>query len=337
MLFLAVLALATISVTLRLNLLFTSRVHPDELAAHRARLFPAIVVAEALLAIVLLAVAALIAGAHDGIAALLVTLAVATLASLDPDRAGDDEGRGREAVEGRPPRLQQGHHSRARARPDRTAWRCGDGSRPRSSAPDRAPTANAVSAIETRGALRPHRGVKLPHQLVAVLPGHRDVAHEHVRAILDARDERLLRGGRDPHLAPADSNTDCSSSRVSPSSSTTTMFAPGSRPLNTVAASLEVGRPRVARAAQHANRQADGEARALVQAVALGADLPAVQLDEVADDREAEAEAAVRARARGVGLAERVEHVREERRVDADAGVGDRQLVDGVRRGGAES
>ncbi len=59
----------------------------------------------------------------------------------------------------------------------------------------------------TRGTSDSHRGMKLPHQLVAILPGHRDIGHEHVRAILDA-------GAMNPSsaeaatrtLAPADSN-----------------------------------------------------------------------------------------------------------------------------------
>ena len=81
-LFLVTLMLATVSVTLRLNLWFTSRVHPDELIDHRARLFPAIVVADTLIAVALLAVAAFIAVAHDTPAALLVSVAAAALASL---------------------------------------------------------------------------------------------------------------------------------------------------------------------------------------------------------------------------------------------------------------
>jgi hypothetical protein len=80
--FFLLLALATISVTLRLNLLFISRVQPASLAVHRARLFPYIAVTESLLAIVLLGSAALVAGGYDGMSALLVTLAVVTAASL---------------------------------------------------------------------------------------------------------------------------------------------------------------------------------------------------------------------------------------------------------------
>jgi serine/threonine protein kinase len=81
-LFLPTLMLATVSVTLRLHLWFISRVHPDELIDHRARLFPAVVVTDTLIAITLLVVAAFLAVDHDTQAALLVSVAVATLASL---------------------------------------------------------------------------------------------------------------------------------------------------------------------------------------------------------------------------------------------------------------
>jgi hypothetical protein len=83
LLFLVALSFATISVTLRLNLLFASRVHPVTLVEHRARLFPAIVFSDALLAVMLLAVAGLIAaGERDEVAALFLSVAVVTLASL---------------------------------------------------------------------------------------------------------------------------------------------------------------------------------------------------------------------------------------------------------------
>jgi serine/threonine protein kinase len=80
--FLATLMLATVSVTLRLNLLFTSRVHPAMLVEHRIRLFPAVVFADALLAATLLVTATRIAGDHDEVAALILTVAVVILASL---------------------------------------------------------------------------------------------------------------------------------------------------------------------------------------------------------------------------------------------------------------
>ena len=80
--FFVILALATVSVTLRLNLLFISRINPTTLPRHRSQLYSYIAAAEALLAMVLLASAALVAGPYDGMAAVLVTLAVATIASL---------------------------------------------------------------------------------------------------------------------------------------------------------------------------------------------------------------------------------------------------------------
>jgi hypothetical protein len=80
--FLVALMVATVSVTLRLNLWFTSRVHPETLAGHRGRLFPAVIAADALLATALLVTAALLVGEHDEMAALLVTVGVATFASL---------------------------------------------------------------------------------------------------------------------------------------------------------------------------------------------------------------------------------------------------------------
>ena len=80
--FYLVLALATVSVTLRLNLLFTSRVHPRTLVEHRARLFPAIAIADGLLAATLIAASAAIAGVHDEAAALLLVVAIVMLASL---------------------------------------------------------------------------------------------------------------------------------------------------------------------------------------------------------------------------------------------------------------
>ncbi len=80
--FLLVLALATVSVTLRLNLVFTSRVHPEMLADQRRRLRVPVMAADAMLSVALLAGAARIAGPHDAVAAFLVGAAVVILASL---------------------------------------------------------------------------------------------------------------------------------------------------------------------------------------------------------------------------------------------------------------
>jgi hypothetical protein len=81
-LFLAVLALATAAVTLRMNLLFTSRVHPARLQAHRTRLFRWIAAAEAGIAALLLGSAAVAADTRPAIAAVLVSLAIVMIASL---------------------------------------------------------------------------------------------------------------------------------------------------------------------------------------------------------------------------------------------------------------
>ncbi len=80
--FYTTLVLATASVTLRTNLLFAARVYPAKIVEHRARLYPVIAAAEALLTAVLLISAALVAGPHDATAALLVSVAIVTIASL---------------------------------------------------------------------------------------------------------------------------------------------------------------------------------------------------------------------------------------------------------------
>lgn len=80
--FFATLALATVAVTLRLNLVFASRVQTAIILDHRRRLFPWIAMAETLIALVLLASAAAIAESHEATAAALVSLAIVTVASL---------------------------------------------------------------------------------------------------------------------------------------------------------------------------------------------------------------------------------------------------------------
>jgi len=80
--FLIVLALATAAVTLRLNLLFTARVHPAMLLHHRGRLFRWIAVAEGAISLTLLAIAGAIADSRPGTAAVLVSLAIVMVASL---------------------------------------------------------------------------------------------------------------------------------------------------------------------------------------------------------------------------------------------------------------
>jgi hypothetical protein len=80
--FLAVLGLATAAVTLRLNLLFTARVHPSWLAAHRRKLFRWIAMAEVGIAVLLLAAAAVFAEGRPGMAAVFVSLSIVMMASL---------------------------------------------------------------------------------------------------------------------------------------------------------------------------------------------------------------------------------------------------------------
>jgi serine/threonine protein kinase len=81
-LFFVSLALATISVTLRLNLAFTSRVHPVLLPAQRRRVFPALPLVDAALAVLMIAAATRLAEAHDEVAGLLIGLGIVTLASV---------------------------------------------------------------------------------------------------------------------------------------------------------------------------------------------------------------------------------------------------------------
>ena len=80
--FFAVLALAIVSVTLRLNLLFTSRVHPDILPEHHTQLSRWIPWTEGLLSLLLLWAAAAISEEHEATAALLIGVAIVIAASL---------------------------------------------------------------------------------------------------------------------------------------------------------------------------------------------------------------------------------------------------------------
>jgi hypothetical protein len=80
--FLLVLGLSTIAVTIRLNLLFTARVHAAHLRQQQRRVFKVTAAAEIRLGLVLLASAAIVRGPHDALAGTLVTLAVVMLASL---------------------------------------------------------------------------------------------------------------------------------------------------------------------------------------------------------------------------------------------------------------
>ena len=86
--FFVVLALAIGAVMLRLNLLFTSRVQPDSLPDHHARLSRWIRWVEASLSFVLLCVAATVSGQREATAALLLglgTVIAASLAVIEPN------------------------------------------------------------------------------------------------------------------------------------------------------------------------------------------------------------------------------------------------------------
>ena len=87
LLFYAILALATTAVTLRLNLVFTSRVHVEMLPDHHAQLHRWILGSETLLTLLLLSIAAIIWQAHEATAALFIILAIVIgliLATIEP-------------------------------------------------------------------------------------------------------------------------------------------------------------------------------------------------------------------------------------------------------------
>ena len=80
--FFGALALATAAVTLRLNLLFTARIHPGMLALQRARLFRWIAAAELCLAGLMLGSAVTVSDVGSVVASFLVSLAIVMVASL---------------------------------------------------------------------------------------------------------------------------------------------------------------------------------------------------------------------------------------------------------------
>ena len=77
-------ACAAISVTIRLNLLFTARVNPDMVRHHRGRVFPALAIIDIALAASMLLAAARLAwsGAPDEVAGLCLGLGIVTIASV---------------------------------------------------------------------------------------------------------------------------------------------------------------------------------------------------------------------------------------------------------------
>ena len=81
-LFFVVLALATVSVTLRLNLLFMARVQPAMLSHHRARVFPGVPILDTALALLMIGAALRLAGERDEVAGFIIGLGVVTIASV---------------------------------------------------------------------------------------------------------------------------------------------------------------------------------------------------------------------------------------------------------------
>lgn len=81
-LFFASLVLATVSITARLNLVFTARVHPRSLPAQRALLFPWIPVIDAVLAVLMIVAAAIFAGENDALAGFAISLGSIILVSV---------------------------------------------------------------------------------------------------------------------------------------------------------------------------------------------------------------------------------------------------------------
>jgi hypothetical protein len=80
-LFLAALVLATVSITGRMHLVFTARVHPTHLPAQRALIFPWVILVDAGLALLMIA-AALVLQGQDAVAGLVITLGTIILLSL---------------------------------------------------------------------------------------------------------------------------------------------------------------------------------------------------------------------------------------------------------------
>jgi hypothetical protein len=99
-LFFGALVLATVSITARMNLVFTARVHPENLPRQRAAVFPWVPLLDAALALVMIGAAVALAGDHDalaGFALALGTIILVSVAFIEPATtraAGIGEDRG---------------------------------------------------------------------------------------------------------------------------------------------------------------------------------------------------------------------------------------------------
>jgi len=80
--FLGALVPVTVTIALRLHLWFVSHVHPDSFPVQRARLLPWIVAIEAVLVVLVTAVAIAVSGRHDPVAAWLVVTALLLFVSI---------------------------------------------------------------------------------------------------------------------------------------------------------------------------------------------------------------------------------------------------------------
>jgi hypothetical protein len=81
-LFFAALILATVSITARMNLVFTSRVAASNLPAQRAAIYPWVVVVDAGLALLMIVAALVVLQNQDAVAGLVITLGTVILLSL---------------------------------------------------------------------------------------------------------------------------------------------------------------------------------------------------------------------------------------------------------------
>ena len=174
----------------------------------------------------------------------------------------------------------------------------------------------------------------LPQERVAVLARHTDVAEEDVRPPARECGERL--GGRLAHpdvgtVPPQDRLENLARVRLVVDHEDAEAVEPSARRGGW---RLRLGRARRRLPGRDLDRQPHREGGALTLARALRVHGAPVQLDDVADDREAEAQAAVRPPGRGVALPEALEDVWEEGGRDALARVAHRELD--VRVGGRE-
>ena len=222
----------------------------------------------------------------------------------------------------------------ARRRPARTAWRRAPGSRPPASTTD--PSADAYAVIATAGIVPPcSAGARAGGGAdVAVLVRHADVAEEHVGTRAIDRRQRFARRRRGRHARRHTGvSVVCSSSRASSSSSTTRTSTPRrsdvDRRVSARAAASGRGRPAAAalddRGQEHLERRARIRARrsrawivppcSSTSCLAMARPRPRPPCSRLAVPS---------------ACRNGVEHVRQELRLDARAGVLHRQ--DGSRR-----